>query len=200
LALRDEPNLAASLHPRRSLDQFFYSSLPNTDQRDNDQVVSKDTMASRGGAKMVMVDQLWLWVIEVHESGSNTRTPTLRNSAMFSCFPGKEQDTEDTENKDLPAIADLRQAIADSLESDPRARSPGHLAAVAIQRAVSLMLHVRNEPSLDFLNIFRAAIAELVCISILAPFSFTQHPDRSSFFPFYISDLGTDGGGRESPD
>jgi hypothetical protein len=63
------------LHPRRSLDQFYYPSLRDTDTRDSDQTVSKwtgsyDGMTEDGrdsaamDSLVVMVDQLWLWVID----------------------------------------------------------------------------------------------------------------------------------------
>lgn len=62
------------LHPRRSLDQFYYSSLSDTRERDADQTVSKWTgsrskIAEDGrdeaerDSLIVMVDQLWVWVL-----------------------------------------------------------------------------------------------------------------------------------------
>jgi hypothetical protein len=155
--LRDDPNRAVSIHPRRSLDQFFYSSLLDTRQRDEDQVISKNTRESRGGTKMIMVDQLWLWLIDSHGT-----TPTDSSKcAVFTCFPRKEQELETT-NEDLLAIADLRQAIIDELEGDIQAANGGDFVGVLIERAVNVMLQVRNEESLDFLDIFRSALAKLV--------------------------------------
>jgi len=52
-----------SLHTRRTLHQFFYSHLLDTTTRDNGQTIIKPTAIDQGGAKMIMVDQLWLWVI-----------------------------------------------------------------------------------------------------------------------------------------
>lgn len=53
------------LHVRRTLDQFYYSML-NTSRRDGDQVVYRHAQA-RGAVtddvKILMVDQLWLWII-----------------------------------------------------------------------------------------------------------------------------------------
>jgi hypothetical protein len=58
------------LHPRRSLDQYYYHMLDDTMARDEDQVV--DRWARRKAQKLdsdkrsdtfvLMVDQLWLWV------------------------------------------------------------------------------------------------------------------------------------------
>ncbi|PBP25883.1 ankyrin repeat and protein kinase domain containing protein 1 [Diplocarpon rosae] len=57
-----------SLHVRRTLDQFFYHNI-DTKSRDQDQVVyryqlkSKDQVESDLDPKIVMVDQLWMWVL-----------------------------------------------------------------------------------------------------------------------------------------
>lgn len=53
------------LHVRRTLDQFYYSML-NTWKRDGDQVVyryARSKGALERDVKILMVDQLWLWVI-----------------------------------------------------------------------------------------------------------------------------------------
>jgi hypothetical protein len=51
-----------SLQPRRSLDQYFYTHLESTSQRDGDQVVCRYTRKMEE-PKMFMVDQLWLWIL-----------------------------------------------------------------------------------------------------------------------------------------
>lgn len=50
------------LQPRRTLDQYFYTHLESTSQRDADQVVYRYTRGT-SEAKMFMVDQLWLWIL-----------------------------------------------------------------------------------------------------------------------------------------
>jgi len=52
----------APLHVRRTLDQFFYSTLDDTDFRDQDQVVYRFTEKSE--PVILMIDQLWLWIID----------------------------------------------------------------------------------------------------------------------------------------
>lgn len=61
------------LHPRRTLDQFYYSSLRNTSTRDSDQTISKWTgvgvelggrQSAHGSSRLIMVDQLWCWVLD----------------------------------------------------------------------------------------------------------------------------------------
>jgi hypothetical protein len=62
------------LHFRRTLDQYYYYTLPTTEARDTDQVVSRyfektwpekdehDKVVNEN--LVVMVDQLWLWILD----------------------------------------------------------------------------------------------------------------------------------------
>ncbi|KAK3988722.1 magnesium transport protein cora [Cladorrhinum sp. PSN332] len=69
------------LHPRRTLDQAYYGALRSTTSRDRDQVVYRGTSAEphdcvgmevcpqckedvRKTSRIIMVDQLWLWVLD----------------------------------------------------------------------------------------------------------------------------------------
>ncbi|KAK4121997.1 hypothetical protein N657DRAFT_576474 [Parathielavia appendiculata] len=69
------------LHPRRTLDQAYYGALRNTGTRDRDQVVYRGTMPQphdcigmdacdqckediRKTPRIIMVDQLWLWILD----------------------------------------------------------------------------------------------------------------------------------------
>jgi hypothetical protein len=56
----------APVHQSRTLDQYYYSSLPNTSARDNDQVVSRylQKEGKKENIRILRVDQLWLWVID----------------------------------------------------------------------------------------------------------------------------------------
>lgn len=54
--------------PRRTLDQYKYSHLGSIKERDGDQVVYRHTKSRHQEAKLFMVDQLWLWVLEESES------------------------------------------------------------------------------------------------------------------------------------
>lgn len=51
------------LHVRKTLDQSHYSMLPSTEERDIDQVLLKRCKDKRF-QKVVMVDQLWLWMFD----------------------------------------------------------------------------------------------------------------------------------------
>ncbi|KAI1121850.1 hypothetical protein F5Y10DRAFT_255444 [Nemania abortiva] len=61
------------LHPRRTLDQFFYPSVANTAARDADQTLSKWTgndlgpegrRRAEGDSLLILIDQLWCWVLD----------------------------------------------------------------------------------------------------------------------------------------
>ena len=71
----------APLHPRRTLDQSYYGALKSTGARDRDQVVYRGTTPephdcprpkhckpcrddSRKVSRLIMVDQLWLWILD----------------------------------------------------------------------------------------------------------------------------------------
>jgi hypothetical protein len=77
-------NAKAPLHPRRTLDQFYYWTLKDTRTRDRDQVVYRGTAPARDlmhincpipncrhcldtvkkVARVVMVDQLWMFILD----------------------------------------------------------------------------------------------------------------------------------------
>ncbi|KAI1174739.1 hypothetical protein F4777DRAFT_552834 [Nemania sp. FL0916] len=61
------------IHGTRSLDQFFYNALPETDERDKNQVFTRSWFGVDNGQGVpdsakrwpyLAVDQLWLWVID----------------------------------------------------------------------------------------------------------------------------------------
>lgn len=60
------------LHCRRTLDQFTYHMLKDTERRDKTQVmfkqhrreIAKDDEKAKQNSPVIMIDQLWLWVLE----------------------------------------------------------------------------------------------------------------------------------------
>lgn len=90
---RDPP-----LHPRRTLDQSHYGALKNTETRDRDQVVYRATSPAahvcerdqtvtqavgkckqcrddiRMVPRLIMVDQLWLWILDESKSSLCAKT------------------------------------------------------------------------------------------------------------------------------
>ncbi|KAI0009457.1 hypothetical protein F4779DRAFT_617633 [Xylariaceae sp. FL0662B] len=66
--LRDNIQQNPPLHIRRTLDQYYFPTLDDTSERDKDQVVYRGTKPSRDpqahNTRVVMVDQLWLWILD----------------------------------------------------------------------------------------------------------------------------------------
>lgn len=60
--LMARPSQEPSLQLRQTLDQYLYSHLESTSQRDEDQVVYRFTKGEPI-PKMFMVDQLWMWIL-----------------------------------------------------------------------------------------------------------------------------------------
>lgn len=68
--LRDHLFQNPPLHMRRTLDQSYYWKLPNTDRRDQDQVVYRETQEGKHlsrTTRVVMVDQLWMYILDDSE-------------------------------------------------------------------------------------------------------------------------------------
>lgn len=61
------------LHMRRTLEQFYYWTAEDTTRRDRDQVVCRGTRHTgddpdpEATSRLVMVDQLWLWILDDSE-------------------------------------------------------------------------------------------------------------------------------------
>ena len=54
------------LHIRRTLDQYFYGNLRDTDDRDMDQVVTRYAryISKWPDPALIMVDQLWMFILK----------------------------------------------------------------------------------------------------------------------------------------
>lgn len=68
--LRDHLHKDPPLHARRTLDQSYYWKLQNTDGRDEDQVVYRETKRGKNvlrTSRVIMVDQLWLYILDDSE-------------------------------------------------------------------------------------------------------------------------------------
>lgn len=129
------------LQPRRTLDQYFYSHLDNTAQRDRDQVVFRYTNTGNQGPKMFMVDQMWLWIFN---GGLQSQTPpqyrggdykrhctTLTNTTnpdtLITCIPASWNDGI----PGLPGLPpDLTAAITEDLLRGPSIERPRSLSVV----------------------------------------------------------------------
>lgn len=101
----DSRNSRKVLHKPMTLDQFYYPTIADTDERDNDQVVSRYLQqryderekkrlqqetgqgkkkpslpqASNREKKILMVNNLWIWIV-----GQSKAIPMYRSSNTFS--------------------------------------------------------------------------------------------------------------------
>jgi hypothetical protein len=71
-------NNTPPLHPRRTLDQFFYHGI-DTAARDTDQVVYRYCKRHHLEPKVFMVDQLWLWILGKGNTHPFTSQPSVGN-------------------------------------------------------------------------------------------------------------------------
>ncbi|KAH8774561.1 hypothetical protein F5883DRAFT_15667 [Diaporthe sp. PMI_573] len=112
--------------PRRTLDQYFYSHLDNTARRDQDQVVFRYTRNQ--GAKIFMVDQMWLWIIN--------------GDTLITCIPDRWQDGNPNSHPGLTA------AIAEEdLVRGPSIEHQGSLG-ILIYGTDPFMAHAQQELNL----------------------------------------------------
>jgi hypothetical protein len=69
--LPENLHLNPPLQIRRTLDQSYFLTLEDTGVRDKGQVVYRATRAGRSfhtrNTRVVMVDQLWLWILDDSE-------------------------------------------------------------------------------------------------------------------------------------
>ncbi|KAL2802291.1 hypothetical protein BJX63DRAFT_426163 [Aspergillus granulosus] len=117
------------LHPRRTLDQYFYYTLNNTSRRNQDQVVAR--YGRREGKKqpiVLMVDQLWLWRLD---------------NVVVSCFPQRRECGKD--DPDRYDTTDIFENILSSLAKSP-INIPGK------NRPMNLILRIIRECSSTFFD------------------------------------------------
>jgi hypothetical protein len=65
--IQEHLHSSSPLHLRRTLDQYYYWTVADTTAQDHDQVVSHGTRSSSdpgATSRVVMVDQLWLWILD----------------------------------------------------------------------------------------------------------------------------------------
>lgn len=99
----DEPksNTIHRLHVRRTLDQYYYYTLEQTQERDGDQVVSRapcQRYRHPESKVLTMVDQLWLWVL----AGQGDQPDTV-----ISCFPERPKATPGSESSETRGSIEL---------------------------------------------------------------------------------------------
>ncbi|KAH6989299.1 hypothetical protein BKA56DRAFT_575472 [Ilyonectria sp. MPI-CAGE-AT-0026] len=146
------------LHPRRSLDQFYYSSLSDTRERDADQTVSKWTGSQSKIAEdgrdeaerdslIVMVDQLWVWVLNEH--------------FIVSFFPSHDFQFSDpsTFSADSPSSTSKFRDLYSSIKfHSGQCKNVYDLNSLIVEQAMTSLFGLENRKFGDLLGIYRWAI------------------------------------------
>ncbi|KAI1379057.1 hypothetical protein F4677DRAFT_410423 [Hypoxylon crocopeplum] len=132
-------NSTPPLHPRRTLDQFFYHGI-DTSARDTDQVVYRYCKRHGVEPKVFMVDQLWLWIIG--------------KDLIITCFPQRwDQPRQDSLNV-LDGIIEETNA-----KTRPPIGSVYDLAVLITSRCAGMFdRHRLDDQDFQFLDMFESSI------------------------------------------
>ncbi|KAJ8124967.1 hypothetical protein O1611_g8673 [Lasiodiplodia mahajangana] len=127
------------LHPRRTLDQFFYHGI-DTSARDIDQVVYRFCKRHGIEKKVFMVDQLWLWV--------------LGKDLVITCFPQRWDQPKNDPLNVLDGIIEETNA-----KTRPPIQSVYDLAMLITSRCSGMFDHSRlDDQNYQFLDMFESSI------------------------------------------
>ncbi|KAM3067868.1 hypothetical protein ACMFMG_011353 [Clarireedia jacksonii] len=106
------------VHPRRTLDQSYYSKLEHTEARDVDQVVYRGTKARREinrNTRVIMVDQLWLYILDGRTIITSFPRRMGRNkpdsSGVHKCIRNRLEKLQDAEDGRIYSVYDLALII-----------------------------------------------------------------------------------------
>lgn len=166
----------AALHPRRTLDQAYFSTLKLSDLRDRDQVLYRATTVNRGDihrydhkertwvnhleheqgeacdkcrdnvrkqSRVIMVDQLWMWILDAQ--------------TIITCFP----DEHGNNAYDASAV---HKAIRVALEESRQIRTVFDLALIIISECSNTCFDRLKvgDGQLRLLDVFSKAIWKIV--------------------------------------
>ncbi|KAH6708782.1 hypothetical protein BKA61DRAFT_557600 [Leptodontidium sp. MPI-SDFR-AT-0119] len=144
---------AHPLHVRRTLDQYYYHAMKDTQRRDLDQVVSRYQQARDLEPKlMTMVDQLWLWVL----AGDDSRVDTV-----ITCFPHREQSAGDPDRYDFTdVLKNIKLHLIDDTSSVRTAYDLAGLIASKCSRAYLDIGGINQTPG--FSEMYETAISDVM--------------------------------------
>jgi hypothetical protein len=162
-----DSNGIAGFHPRRTLDQFYYSRMEDTRARDSDQVVTRQTRGKTEGEslpKVVMIDQLWLCLYIPQARDPQLQGDDPHHASLITSFPHTSYARTDTDPLELYQVADVREQVFQTLmrgkhpDDELEPLTAIDLAATVLSEALLGPLSLRGAWSLDFLELFREAI------------------------------------------
>jgi len=146
--------------------------LSNTDKRDGDQVVSRWACNVRDELvhNILMVDQLWLWMVDKEVPYDQDDPPGTETSAVpmcdyvVSCFPGRTGAGDSTQKR---WTDDLRQAV---LLPRNKQRDPVLQSEDLVLRILATCFdgfdRLQSSESVRFFNIFEDTIGAIVRRSV----------------------------------
>jgi ankyrin repeat protein len=136
-------NTQPGLHPRRTLDQFFYHGI-DTAVRDQDQVVYRYCKARNIEMKVFMVDQLWMWI--------------LGKDLIVTCFPQRWQQPP---NDPLNVLKGIIEDIDVKANRTP-VKSVYDLAMVITSRCSGIFdRHRLDDEDYQFVEMFESSLGHL---------------------------------------
>ncbi|RYP33752.1 hypothetical protein DL767_004619 [Monosporascus sp. MG133] len=146
--LREHVKADPPLHIRRTLDQYYFVTLDDTSQRDKDQVVYRGTRA--GYTRVVMVDQLWLWILD--------------ENTIITSFPRRW-------GRNKPDSSGVNKTIRERLETrKEEIKSIYHLALIIIDQC-SRVFFDRTKPldqRPEVMDLFASAIGNVTEMTTIA--------------------------------
>ena len=161
--LIDEYSKTGDIHVSRTLDQSYYEMMEDTAKRDHDQVVYRYTSGRKGEntepaeqsstAKLLMVNQLWIWRID------DSNFPSCSLSTALT----PDTDTIITASPERWHEGDEEKFLSGLLRARPRSELKDRIAQIVLQ-----CIQFPEEPyraGLDelYTSIFERSIAIVVC-------------------------------------
>lgn len=148
------------LHIRRTLDQFYYHTFPNTDERDNDQTAlryfKKHKLSEKESTTIIrpiltMVDQLWMWVLP--ECGGSPPT-------IITAFPQRCSRVVSPNSQGTTALISNIIEKAQDLE----VKGTHGLAETIAGECSRIYFDATSDrdPSIQFLEIYTTSIGDIV--------------------------------------
>jgi hypothetical protein len=168
------------LHLRRTLDQYHYRTLENTEKRDGDQVMSRFCSSNSDlfgeDVAITMVDQLWLWILPGYDKQPDTVltafpcNPDPDSTDSADCIDWSKRSTSYNREK-----TNVCENIKHYLEEFPDSVEAAHELATIVTRECSKVYlhHMSSEKILQFREIYENSISNIVSTSanqICAPY------------------------------
>jgi hypothetical protein len=149
------------LHDRRSLTQAYYYDLAYIEKLGHEaQVMERYTAKDPSGAKMIVVDQLWLWVIKGRTNGDSK---PIEPDIVITAFPERFDGALDpSANVYEGIVAHLQRGL------EPPLKSANDLAALIVEHCTGVFFQRELDKGLWFFEFFASAIGSVVSYS-LAP-------------------------------